>query len=101
MFSTMWSWSSDILAVERKGYISGMVLWCLFSSFHLAKLVRDRGDPIKAKELKTQVPFQVLVVGSSVLSAGALIGGSCAMPLALRQRLFLITGACFAITSAF
>lgn len=101
MLGTMWTWSDDMLALERKGYVSGMVLWCLFSSFHLAKLVRDRGDPKKATELRSQLPFQILVVASSLLSAGALIGGACAMPLAFRQRLFLITGACFAITSAF
>lgn len=101
MLGTMWSWSNEILALERKGYVSGMVLWCLFSSFHLAKLVRDRGDPIKAKELQSQLPFQMLVMVSSVLSTGALIGGACAMPLALRQRLFLIAGSCFSLTAAF
>lgn len=101
MLGIMWSWSDQILVVERKAYISGMILWSLVSSFHLAKLVRDRADPLKSKELKTQLPFQVLIVASSVLSLAALLGGAFFMPLELRQRLFLLTGTCFTTTSAF
>merc|ERR1712046_244993 len=101
MLGIMWSWSDKILVVERKAYFSGMILWSLVSSFHLAKLVRDRADPVKSKELKTQIPFQVLVVASSVLSLGALLGGAFAMPLEFRQTLFLSTGTCFTTTSAF
>lgn len=101
MLGIMWSWSDQILVIERKAYVSGMILWSLVSSFHLAKLVRDRADPVKSKELKTQMPFQVLVLASSVLSLGALLGGAFLMPLELRKRLFLLTGTCFTTTSAF
>merc|ERR1711972_901688 len=101
MLGTMWSWSSDVLAMERKGYYSGMVLWSLVSSFHLAKLVRDRGDPIKRKELQNQIPYQLLIVGSSALSAAALVVGTFLMPLALQHRLFLLVGTGFTISAAF
>jgi len=100
MLGIMWSWSGKILAIERKAYISGMILWSIISSFHLAKLVRDRADPVKSNELKTQIPFQVLCIASSLLSFGALLVGAFVMPLELRQRLFLLTGTCFTTTSA-
>merc|ERR1712176_291551 len=32
MLGSMWMWSSEVLALERKGYFSGMVLWSLVSS---------------------------------------------------------------------
>jgi len=101
MLGTMWSWSSDVLAVERKGYFSGMILWSWVSAFHLAKLVRDRADPVKLKELSRQIPYQALIVSSAVLSTASLIVGAVLMPLALRHRLFLLAGACFTISAAF
>merc|ERR1712139_293395 len=101
MLSLMWSWSSEVLAIERKGFITACVLWCEGSSFHLAKLVRDRMDPLKAKELADQQAYQALIVGSSLLSTGLLLGGIVAMPLEMSKKLFLITGAAFVLSTAF
>merc|ERR1712046_62995 len=52
MLGLMWTWDAETMAIERKGFISVCVLWSEVSSFHLAKLVRDRMDAIKAKELR-------------------------------------------------
>merc|ERR1711903_386460 len=101
MLGTMWSWSEDVLAAERKGYFSGMVVFSLVSSFHLAKLVRDRADPIKMKELNNQIPYQALIVVSSVLAYGALLAGALVMPLSIDHRLFVLTGSCFTTSAAF
>merc|ERR1712188_176970 len=70
-------------------------------AFHLAKLVRDRMDPMKAKELADQQAYQALIVGSSLLSTGLLVAGIVAMPLEMSKKLFLITGAAFVLSTAF
>eukprot|EP00747_Dinoflagellata_sp_TGD_P143317 gnl/TRDRNA2_/TRDRNA2_176372_c0_seq2.p1 gnl/TRDRNA2_/TRDRNA2_176372_c0~~gnl/TRDRNA2_/TRDRNA2_176372_c0_seq2.p1 ORF type:complete len:365 (-),score=55.71 gnl/TRDRNA2_/TRDRNA2_176372_c0_seq2:148-1242(-) len=101
MLGLMWSWSSEVLVIERKGFITACVLWCEVSSFHTAKLVRDRMDPLKAKELSEQKAYQLLIFGSSLLSMGLLTGGIIAMPLEANKKLFLITGAMFILSTAF
>merc|ERR1712183_1191331 len=101
MLGLMWTWEADSFAIERKGFITVCVLWCEASSFHFAKLVRDRADPVKAKELKKQIPFQVLVALSSVSSFVTLLIGVCVMPLDTSKRLFLFTGCGFVLSTAF
>merc|ERR1712232_355072 len=100
MLGTMWSWNENILVAERKGYFTGMVLFSLMGSFHLAKLVRDRADPIKSKDLERQLPYQALVVLSSAISSASLVAGACLMPLQAEHRLFVLTGSWFVTTSA-
>jgi hypothetical protein len=42
MLCIMWTWDAEVMAIERKGFVSVCALWCEVSSFHLAKLVRTR-----------------------------------------------------------
>jgi len=100
MLGLMWTWESDILAIERKGFITVCVLWCEASCFHLAKLVRDRADPEKAKELRQQLPFQFLVVLSSILSFAILVAGICFMPLDTPKKFYLVVGSGFMLSTA-
>lgn len=101
MLGLMWTWDAEIMAIERKGFISVCVLWCEVSSFHLAKLVRDRADPLKAKELRRQLPFQILVALSSLASFSILLGGICFMPLESSKRFYLVVGSGFMLSTAF
>jgi len=101
MLGLMWTWGAEVMAIERKGFISVCVLWCEVSSFHLAKLIRDRSNAEKAKELRQQIPFQVLVGLSSLLSFGALIVGICVMPLETPKRFYLVVGSGFMLSTAF
>lgn len=101
MLGIMWTWDAEVMAIERKGFVSVCVLWCEVSSFHLAKLVRDRADPIKSKELRMQLPFQALVVISSACSFSVLLGGIFLMPLKTPNQVFLTVGAGFMLTTAF
>lgn len=101
MLGIMWSWDAETLALERKGFISVCLLWCEVSSFHLAKLVRDRADPKKAPELLKQRPFQILVVLSSAASSIILLAGILLMPLQASKRFFLLAGFGYALSSAF
>jgi hypothetical protein len=101
MLGIMWTWDAEVMAVERKGFVSVCVLWCEASSFHLAKLVRDRADPMKSKELRTQLPFQALVVIASVSSFSVLLGGIFLMPLKTPKKVFLVVGSGFMLSTAF
>jgi len=101
MLGLMWTWDAEVMVVERKGFVSVCVLWCEASSFHLAKLVRDRNDPMKAKELKAQFAFQILVGLSSVLSFCILVGGICIMPLDISKKMFLVVGCGLVLSTAF
>lgn len=101
MLGLMWSWRQEVLAIERKGFITACVLWSQASSFHLAKLVRDRMDATKGAELAKQKPFQLLVVLSSLLSTGMLLVGIIVMPLDVPKKLFLFTGASFVLSASF
>jgi hypothetical protein len=101
MLGIVWTWDAEVMAIERKGFITTCVLWCEVSSFHLAKLVRDRADPLRAKELRLQLPFQVLVVASSISSFAVLLGGIVSMPLSTPKKVFLVVGSGFMLTTAF
>merc|ERR1712232_1472638 len=85
----------------RKGFISVCILWCEASFFHLAKLVRDRADPTKAKELRPQRAFQALVVFSAIGSFCTLLGGVCIMPIELPKKFFLAVASGFMLSTAF
>merc|ERR1712224_281817 len=99
MLGMMWTWEEEIMVLERKGFISVCVLWCEASFFHLAKLVRDRADPDKAKELQPQRAFQALVVLSSVGSFCVLLGGILFMPLDLPKKFYLAVGSGFMLST--
>eukprot|EP00931_Biecheleriopsis_adriatica_P095743 TRINITY_DN69356_c0_g1_i1.p1 TRINITY_DN69356_c0_g1~~TRINITY_DN69356_c0_g1_i1.p1 ORF type:complete len:344 (+),score=59.51 TRINITY_DN69356_c0_g1_i1:142-1032(+) len=101
MLGLMWRWDNETMAIERKGFISVCVLWCEVSAFHLCKLIRDRADRNKTKELRQQLPFQLLVIISSLASFGLLIGGILAMPLDLPKTFFLLIGSGCMLSTAF
>jgi len=58
----------------------------------MAKLVRDRSDPIKNEEMQKQLPFQAMVVGSFALSILIPLVSVCLMNLSNEQLLFLLVG---------
>lgn len=101
MLGLMWRWDAETMAIERKGFISVCILWCEVSAFHLCKLIRDRADRNKNKELRQQLPFQVLVIISSLASFGLLIGGILIMPLDLPKKCFLLIGSGCMLSTAF
>jgi len=55
----MWSWDEDNMEPVMKGFFSLCVFFGQGSTFHLGKLLHDRSDPIKARELQENIPFQV------------------------------------------
>merc|ERR1712187_29815 len=76
-------------------------LWCLVSVFHMAKLVRDKADLAKAKELKKQAAFQMMVWTSMLGSSAVVIGATAMMPLELPQKFFMICGTLCMLFTAF
>merc|ERR1712032_870726 len=76
-------------------------LWCLVSIFHVAKLVRDKADRAKRKQLKKQVAFQVLIWASMLGSSAVVIGSIAMMPLELPQKFFMICGTLCMLSTAF
>merc|ERR1712205_248211 len=81
------------LPVASKGLISVCYPFCAVCAFHLAKLVRDRADPVNKKDLDRQLPYQFLVVAGFLIAAVSFVAGVCAVDGAtMPQRMFLATG---------
>jgi len=92
-FSLGFIWTSWMgLAIERRGFLSVGLIFHANSCFHMAKLVRDRNDPAKLEELSKQGPFQVMVIGSFLISWLIPLVGACLMSLGREQLLFQLTG---------
>jgi len=92
-FTLGFTWSSWMnMAIERRGFLSLGVIFHASSCFHMAKLVRDRQDELKVMELSKQVPFQIMVIVSFLLSWLVPLVGTCMMGLGQEQLLFQITG---------
>lgn len=92
-FTLGFTWNGWMdLAIERRGFLSLGLIFHASSCFHMAKLVRDRNDDIKVLELSKQVPYQIMVVTSFLLSWGVPLVGVCAMGLSREQLLFQLTG---------
>lgn len=89
--SLIWIWNSD-LAIERKGFLSLALLFNATAGFHIAKLLRDLKDTVKARELRSQVAFMLMVVSSFTVSLIVPVVAICVMPLEIQQRLFLLVG---------
>jgi hypothetical protein len=90
-----WTWlgfPGSQLPVERKGFLSIALIFNAVSCFHVAKLVRDRANPAKNKELAQQFAFQGMVVSSFVLSLSVELVALMVMPLEAQQRFFLCAG---------
>jgi len=101
MLTLMWSWPKSSLNTDRKLLVTIGDLWCLVSVFHLAKLVRDKADIAKAKQLKKQVAFQVLILASMFGSSAVVVGAIYMMPLQLPQKFFMICGTLCMLCTAF
>jgi hypothetical protein len=92
-FFMVFTWAGWIeLALERRGFLSICVLFHANSCFHMAKLVRDRGDPVKSAELQKQLPFQAMVIASFVISLMVPLVSICMMNLEAEKTLFLLVG---------
>jgi len=101
MMILMWTWPKSSLSTERKLLLTVGDLWCLISVFHVAKLVRDNADRAKAKQLKKQVAFQVMIWASMLGSSAVVIGAIAMMPLELPQKFFMICGTLCMLSTAF
>merc|ERR1712093_900435 len=76
-----------------KGLVSICYPFCAVCAFHLAKLVRDRADPVKKKDLDRQIPFQILSVTGFIIASVSFIVAVCTVEGAtMPQRMFLATG---------
>jgi len=91
VFTLTWIWKVDI-AVERKGFLSLALIFNATAGFHIAKLLRDLRDKEKARELRAQTAFMLMVVSSFAISLIVPVVGICIMPLQIEQRLFLLVG---------
>lgn len=92
-FTVGFTWTSWMdLAIERRGFLNVGIIFHANSCFHMAKLVRDRQDHVKLVELSKQVPFQVMVIASFLLSWLIPLVGACVMGLGREQLLFQLTG---------
>jgi len=97
----LWSWEEDIMELTMKGFFTLCVFFSQGSTFHLGKLMHDRADPIKSKELQEHVPFQVVVVASSIVSYIVPLLVVCLTTLETSKRFFLLTGLGFMMSSSF
>jgi len=86
---------AEVLNIERKGFIGIAALFTSTSAFHLAKLVRDLGDPVLAKEV--HAPFVLLVVVSFLVACVLGVGGVQMMPIPAPQQRFITTCLLFTI----
>jgi len=91
------SMSSDYLSIERKGFVLIAALFMMTCSFHLAKLVRDLGDPDLAKNLN--MPYIFLCVASFAVAILIGIGGVQMMTILESKKRFLINGLLFILCS--
>merc|ERR1712113_371811 len=101
MMTLMWSWPKSSLNTDRKLLVTVGDLWCLTSVFHIAKLVRDKADRAKAKQLKKQVAFQVMILASMLGSSVVVVGAIYMMPLEPPQKFFMICGTLCMLCTAF
>merc|ERR1711907_779210 len=86
---------AEVLGIERKGFVVIAALFTMTSSFHLAKLIRDLGDPVLAAEV--HLPFVLLVVGSFLVACTLGVGGVQMMPIAGAQKRFITNCLLFTI----
>jgi len=94
IFTLVWTWlpGSIDIPIERKGFLSLGLVFNASACFHMAKLARDRANPQKKLELSKQIPFQLMVTVSFVVSIVVPLVGLVVMPLTPEQRAFLIVG---------
>jgi hypothetical protein len=91
------SMSTDDLSIERKGFVLIAALFMMTSSFHLAKLVRDLGDPELAKNLN--LAYRLLCVAAFAVAILIGIGGVQQMTIPEPKQRFLINGLLFILCS--
>jgi len=94
--SMVWLWAGPEykdMPTATKGLMTLCFPFCAVCAFHLAKLVRDRADPVKKKDLDRQLPYQFLVVAGFLIAAVSFIVSVCLVEGAsMPQRMFLGTG---------
>jgi len=64
-----WSWKDEDMSFTYKGTNTLLTLWAMTSTVHMAKLCRDRADPVIGESLKEQYLFQFMVVASYIGSS--------------------------------
>ena len=87
--------SSEVVIMQNKGFVAMAALFMMNCSFHLAKLIRDLGDPVMAA--RAHLSFQALVYGSFVVSVIFGIVGVYLMNIPDPKKRFIINGLCFIV----
>lgn len=97
----MWSWDDETMELVMKGFFTLCVFFSQGSTFHLGKLMHDRADPIKSKELQEHYPFQFTVVLSSIVSYIVPLLIACYVDMETSKRFILLAGIGFMMSSSF
>merc|ERR1719424_1637502 len=64
----VWMFDKNDISLVIKLFLTLCYFWCLGSVVHVGKLLHERADPAKAREMSEQIGFQILVVLSTVVS---------------------------------
>jgi len=98
----MWTWDSESMMIIIKAFMTLCTFWSEGSTFHLAKLLHDRADPNKKRELREQLGFQILVVFSTIVSYTVPLIVVVVLPdLHASKRFYLLCGLGFMMSTAF
>jgi len=98
---SMWTWETESMKLEMKGFFFLCVFFAQGSTFHLGKLMHDRADPLKARELRKHIPFQIVVVLSTAVSYIVPVVVVCFIELGTAKRFFLLVGLAFMMCTSF
>jgi len=92
---------STSMQIERKGYFLMAIIFMTASSFHLAKLIRDKNAVKEGQNvIAPHESFTALVVISWLLSVGLAFGGLQVMKnLDKMHRTFVLTGMAYILAS--
>jgi hypothetical protein len=89
---------SEVLIIERKGFILIATLFLVTSSFHLAKMVRDLADPVLAQNVNC--PYMIMCVASFLGACVIGIGGVQVMTIPDSKKRFITNGLFFCVSSS-
>ena len=91
------SMDNEVLSMQDKGFVLIAALFMMTCSFHLAKLVRDLGDPELAKNLN--LAYRFLCVASFAVAILIGVGGVQQMTIPEPKKRFLMNGLLFILCS--
>lgn len=96
-----WSWDDDDMNVTNKGTVTILALWAITSTIHMAKLSRDREDPVLSVSINEQRLYQLMVFTSWILSCSLCFIMIFLFDIKDWQRFFLTIGWGYTLTSIY